>query len=111
MVPSSGSRAISARLSSPDGASLIIVPRYPVVSRPRPGRRDRLRGRDEITAFLQDEERPILCIAVSDQVLEDHIDLLLQSHLEPRLSIIKNLTCANGLEGTRFIIAKLVVAR
>ena len=35
-----------------------------------------LHGRDEIAAFLQDKERPLLCIA-TDQV-EDHIDLLLQ---------------------------------
>ena len=47
--------------------------------------RDRLDGRDEMAAFLQDEERPLLCIA-TDQI-EDHIDLLSESLLELRLSI------------------------
>src|ERR1700676_5752464 len=55
-----------------------------------------LGGRDEMAAFLQDEERPLLCIA-SDQV-EDHIDLLSQNLLEMRLSIIDNLTGSDGFE-------------
>ena len=47
-----------------------------------------LNGRYEMATFLQDEERPLLCIA-TDQV-ENHIDLLSQNLLELRLSIIEN---------------------
>src|SRR6516225_1683832 len=62
----------------------------------------RLGGRDEIAAFLQDEERPLLCIA-SDQV-EDHIDLLSQNLLELRFSIIDNPAGSDGFE-VRFIVS------
>ena len=55
-----------------------------------------------MAAFLQDEERPLLCIA-TDQV-EDHIDLLLQNPPELRLSIIDNPACADGFE-VRLIVA------
>src|SRR5471032_1270832 len=55
-----------------------------------------------MAALLQDEERPLLCIA-TDQV-EDHINLLLQSRLELRLSIIKDPTGAEGVE-VRLIVA------
>src|SRR5260370_17839237 len=61
-----------------------------------------LGGSDEIATFLQDEERPLLCIA-TDQV-EDHIDLLSQNLLELRLSIIDNLAGSEGLE-VRLIVA------
>src|SRR6202140_511332 len=61
-----------------------------------------LPGRDEMAAFLQDEERPLLRIA-TDQV-EDHIDLLSQHLLELRLSIIDNPTASDGVEG-RLIVA------
>src|SRR6266705_5485213 len=49
-----------------------------------------------MAAFLQDEERPLLCIA-TDQV-KDHIDLLWQNLLELRLSIIDNPAGSDGLE-------------
>src|SRR5256885_13278135 len=49
-----------------------------------------------MAAFLQDEERPLLCIA-TDQV-EDHIDFLSQNLLELRLSIIDNPAGSDGLE-------------
>ena len=49
-----------------------------------------------MTAFFQDEERALLCIA-TDQV-EDHIDLLFQNLLELRLSIIDNQAGSDGLE-------------
>src|SRR6266496_4417154 len=55
-----------------------------------------LGGSDEMAAFLQDEERPLLCIA-TDQV-EDHIDLLSQNLLELRLSIIDNPAGSEGVE-------------
>src|SRR5437660_3798140 len=55
-----------------------------------------------MAALLQDEERPLLCIA-TDQV-EDHIDLLLQDLLELRLSIIDNPACPDGFE-VRLIVA------
>src|ERR1035438_884891 len=55
-----------------------------------------LGGSDEMAAFLQDEERPLLCIA-TDQV-EDHIDLLSQNLLELRLSIVDNPAGSDGLE-------------
>src|SRR6266478_2142925 len=55
-----------------------------------------LGGSDEMAAFLQDEERPLLCIA-ADQV-EDHIDLLSQNLLELRLSIIDNPAGSEGVE-------------
>src|ERR1700758_298041 len=61
-----------------------------------------LRGRDKMATFLQDEERPLLCIA-TDQV-EDHIDLLSQSLLELRLSIIDNPAGPDGFE-VRLIVA------
>src|SRR6266700_3120196 len=61
-----------------------------------------LNGRYEMAVFLQDEERPLLCIA-TDQV-EDHIDLLSQNLLELRLSIIDNLTGSDGLD-VRLIVA------
>src|SRR6202041_4208942 len=62
----------------------------------------RLDGRDEMAAFLQDEERPLLCIA-TDQV-EDHIDLLSQNLLELRLSIVDNPAGSDGFE-VRLIVA------
>src|SRR5258708_13124333 len=49
-----------------------------------------------MAAFLQDEERTLLCIA-TDQV-EDHVDLLSQNLLELRLSVIDNLAGSNGVE-------------
>jgi len=55
-----------------------------------------------MAAFLQDEERPLLCIA-ADQV-QHHIDLLLQNRLELRLSIVKDSTGAEGVE-VRLIVA------
>ena len=51
--------------------------------------RDRLGGRDEMAAFLQDEKRSLLCIA-TDRV-EDYIDLLSQNRLELRFVIIDNV--------------------
>src|SRR5438477_1217423 len=53
-------------------------------------------SRDEMAALLQDEERPLLCIA-TDQV-ENHIDLLSQNLLELRLSIVDNQAGAEGVE-------------
>src|SRR6266576_6334103 len=55
-----------------------------------------------MAAFLQDEERSLLCMA-TDQV-EDHIDLLSQNLLELRLSIIDNLAGSDGVE-IRLIVA------
>src|SRR5437899_12047524 len=55
-----------------------------------------------MAALLQDEERPLLCIA-TDQV-EDHIDLLSQNLLELRLSIIDNPAGSDRVE-VRFIVA------
>src|SRR5258706_1155080 len=55
-----------------------------------------------MAAFLQDEERPLLCIA-TDQ-LEDHIDLLSQNLLELSLSIIDNPAGSDGVE-VRLIVA------
>src|SRR5258708_35383559 len=55
-----------------------------------------------MAAFLQDKERPLLCIA-TDQI-EDHIDLLSQDLLELRLSMIDNLAGSDGLE-VRLIVA------
>src|SRR5215469_6890569 len=55
-----------------------------------------------MAAFLQDEERPLLCIA-TDQV-EDQIDLFAQNLLELRLSIIDNPAGPDGLE-VRLIVA------
>jgi hypothetical protein len=82
IVPSSSSRAILPSPSA-DGASLIITPdtRCLAASSCDYG----LGGSDEMAAFLQDEERPLLCIA-TDQV-EDHIDLLSQNLLEPAFMI------------------------
>jgi hypothetical protein len=57
---------------------------------------------DEMAAFLQDEERPLLCIA-TDQV-EDHIDLFSQNLLELCLSIIDNPAGSDGVE-VRLIVA------
>src|SRR6201990_2591295 len=62
-----------------------------------------LGGSDEMAAFLQDEERPLLCIA-TDQV-EDHIDLLSQNLLELLLSIIDNLAGSDGIEVRRIVSA------
>src|SRR5882762_4143075 len=61
-----------------------------------------LGGSDEMAAFLQDEERPLLCIA-TDQV-ENHIDLLSQNLFKLRLSIIDHLAGSDGLE-VRLIVA------
>src|SRR2546428_7935820 len=61
-----------------------------------------LNGGYEMATFLQDEERPLLCIA-TDQV-EDHIDLLSQNLLELLLSIIDNTAGSDGLE-VRLIVA------
>src|SRR6266481_1085480 len=61
-----------------------------------------LNGGYEMAAFLQDEERPLLCVA-TDQV-EDHIDFLSQNLLELRLSIIDNPAGSDGLE-VRIIVA------
>ncbi len=55
-----------------------------------------------MSAFLQDEEQPPLRIA-ADQV-ESHIDLLLQSRLDLRLSIIKNPTGADGFEVSLIVV-------
>src|SRR5215469_10435767 len=55
-----------------------------------------------MAAFLQHEERPLLCIA-TDQV-EDHIDFLSQYLLELRLSIIDNSAGSDGLD-VRLIVA------
>src|SRR5205807_5172718 len=55
-----------------------------------------------MAALLQDEERPLMCIA-TDQV-EDHIDLLSQNLLELLLSIIDNPAGSDGVE-VRLIIA------
>src|SRR6266446_5719680 len=49
-----------------------------------------------MATFLQDEERPLLCVA-TDQV-EDHIDLLSQNLLELRLAVIDNLGGSDGVE-------------
>src|SRR5260221_9753569 len=59
-------------------------------------RRHGLGGRDEMAAFPQDDERPLLCIA-PDQV-EDHIDLLSQNLLELSLSIIDYPARSDGVE-------------
>src|SRR6266702_472701 len=61
-----------------------------------------LNGGYEIATFLQDEERPLLCLA-TDQV-EDHIDLLSQNLLELLLSIIDNPAGSDGLY-VRLIVA------
>jgi len=60
IVPSSSSCAILPS-TSPDGVSLIITPDTTVLR----GLflRYGLGGSDEMAAFLQDEERPVLCIA------------------------------------------------
>src|ERR1700730_1554348 len=55
-----------------------------------------------MAAFLQDEERPLLCIATNQ--VEDHIDLLSQNLLELRLSIIDNAAGSDGVE-VRLIVA------
>src|SRR5260370_10071343 len=61
-----------------------------------------LNGGYEVATFLQDEERPLLCLA-TDQV-EDHIDLLSQNLLELLLSIIENPAGSDGVE-VRLIVA------
>src|SRR6266436_1654913 len=61
-----------------------------------------LNGRYEMAAFLQDEERLLLCIATHQ--VEDHIDLLSQNLLELRLSIIDNPAGPDGVE-VRLIVA------
>jgi hypothetical protein len=55
----------------------------------------RLGGRDEMAAFLQDEERSLLRIA-TDQV-EDHVDLLSQNLLELLFSIVDDSAGSDGL--------------
>src|SRR6202023_2368796 len=55
-----------------------------------------------MAAFLQDEERPLLCLA-TDQV-EVHIDLRSQNLLELLLSIIDNPAGSDGVE-VRLIVA------
>src|SRR5258706_1707235 len=55
-----------------------------------------LNGGYELATFLQDEERPLLCVA-TDQV-EDHIDFLSQNLLELLLSIIDNPAGSEGVE-------------
>src|SRR6202049_3171154 len=55
-----------------------------------------------MAAFLQDEERSLLCLA-TDQV-EDHINLLSQNLLELSLSIIDNAAGSDGVE-VRLIVA------
>src|SRR4029077_1760749 len=61
-----------------------------------------LGGSDEMAAFLQDEERPLLCVA-TDQI-EDHIDLVSQNLFELLLSIIDNPPGSDGVE-KRLIVA------
>src|SRR5258705_5820522 len=61
-----------------------------------------LNGGYEMATFLQDEERPLLCIA-TDQV-ENHIDLLSQNPLELLFSIIDNPAGSDGLD-VRLIVA------
>src|SRR5437016_5596337 len=61
-----------------------------------------LGGSDEMAAFLQHEERPLLCVA-TDQV-EDHIDLLLENLLELLLSIIDYPVGSDRFE-VRLIVA------
>src|ERR1700731_676828 len=61
-----------------------------------------LNGGYEMATFLQDQERPLLCIA-PDQV-ENHIDLLSQNLLELCLSIIENPAGPDGVE-VRLIVA------
>src|SRR6266853_4249863 len=92
IVPSSSSRPILPS-TSPDGREPHHHARH-MVHRClflRYG----LNGGYEMATFLQDEERPLLCLA-TDQV-EDHIDLLSQNLLELLLSIINNLTSSDGL--------------
>src|ERR1051325_840506 len=55
-----------------------------------------LDGGNKMAAFLQDQERPLLCIATHQ--VEDHIDFLSQSLLELRLSIIDHPAGSNGVE-------------
>src|ERR1700757_1062072 len=55
-----------------------------------------LNGGYEMATFLQDEERPLLCIATNQ--VENHIDLLSQNLLELRLSIIDDSAGSDGLE-------------
>src|SRR6516162_2643938 len=92
IVPSSSSRPILPS-PSPEGASLIIMPDTRCIA---VFLRYGLGGRDEMAAFLQNEKGPLLCFA-TDQV-EDQIDLLSQSLLELRLSIIDNPAGSDGVE-------------
>src|ERR1700749_3388447 len=55
-----------------------------------------------MAAFLEDEERPLRCVA-ADQI-EDHIDLLLQSCLELRVAVIKDSSGTEGVE-VGFVVA------
>src|SRR5580693_4761093 len=61
-----------------------------------------LNGGYEMATFLQDEERPLLCVAAAQ--VEDHIDLLSQNLLELHLSIMDNPAGSDGLE-VRLIVA------
>src|SRR5205814_7521981 len=56
-----------------------------------------------MAAFLQHDERPLLCVA-TDQV-EDHIDLFSQNLFELLLSIIDNSAGSEGLEVRRIAAA------
>src|SRR3984957_7687008 len=62
-----------------------------------------LNGGYEMAPFLQDEERPLLCLA-TDQV-EDYIDLLSQNLLKLLLSIIDNPAGSDGVEVCLIIAA------
>src|SRR5262245_27184055 len=64
--------------------------------------RYRLRGSDEMAAFLQHEERPSLYIA-TDQV-EGHIDLFLENLLEQRRSVVYDTAVSNSSQ-VRLIVA------
>src|SRR6266566_1760845 len=61
-----------------------------------------LNGGYEMATFLQNEERPLLCLA-TDQI-EDHIDLLSQNLLELRLSIVDDPAGSDGAE-VRLVVA------
>src|SRR5260221_5271809 len=55
-----------------------------------------------MAAFLQDEQRPLLCIA-TDRI-EDEIDFLSQDLLELRPSIVDDAAGSDGLE-VRLVVA------
>ena len=61
-----------------------------------------------MATFLQDEERPLLCLA-TDQV-EDHIDLLSQNLLELLLPIIDSPAGSDGVSGSLCIPNKKLAA-